>query len=99
MLAVLAAYTVPCWGQPDAPEGLNSEALRTWLKAEWYDPYFDDLGYNGARTQMFGYTDEADGMVNGIYTGFSSRRRLLRTWIPSTPNTSFPRVFSAVCLR
>ena len=70
MLAVLAAYTVPCWGQPDAPEGLNSEALRTWLKAEWYDPYFDDLGYNGARTQMFGYTDEADGMVNGIYTGF-----------------------------
>ena len=39
-------------------------------QAEWYDPYFDDLGYNGARTQMFGYTDEADGMVNGIYTGF-----------------------------
>ena len=64
MLAVLAAYTAPCWGQPDAPEGLNSEALRTWLEAEWYDPYFDDLGYNGARTQMFGYTDEADGMVN-----------------------------------
>ncbi|MEE3163543.1 MAG: endonuclease, partial [Bacteroidota bacterium] len=70
MLAVLAAYIAPCWGQPDAPEGLNSEVLRTWLKAEWYDPYFDDLGYNGARTQMFGYTDEADGMVTGIYSGF-----------------------------
>jgi hypothetical protein len=66
----LMLWAFPSWGQPDAPEGLNSEALRTWLKAEWYDPYFDDLGYNGARTQMFGYTDEEDGLISGIYTGY-----------------------------
>lgn len=66
----LTLWAFPSWGQPDAPEGLNSEALRTWLKAEWYDPYFDDLGYNGARTQMFGYTDEEDGLISGIYTGY-----------------------------
>ncbi len=56
--------------QPDAPDGLNSQALRDWLKEEWYNPYFSDLGYNGARTQMFGYTDELDGAIHCIYTGF-----------------------------
>ena len=56
-IGVMALYITPSLAQPDAPDGLNSEALRTWLKAEWYDPYFDDLGYNGARTQMFGFTD------------------------------------------
>ena len=66
----LMLWAFPSWGQPDAPEGLNSEALRTWLKAEWYDPYFDDLGYNGARIQMFGYTDEEGGLISGIYTGY-----------------------------
>lgn len=58
------------FAQPDAPEGLNSEALRTWLKTEWYNPYFNDLGYNGARTQMFGYTDELNNAIYCIYTGF-----------------------------
>lgn len=56
--------------QPDAPAGLNSQPLRDWLKAEWYNPYFNDLGYNGARTQMFGYTDELNGSIYCIYTGF-----------------------------
>ena len=70
IIGFLTLYTAPSWAQPDAPDGLNSEALRTWLKTEWYDPYFDDLGYNGARTQMFGYTDEEGGLITGIYTGF-----------------------------
>ena len=70
LVGILVLYTAPSLAQPDAPDGLNSEALRTWLKAEWYDPYFDDLGYNGARTQMFGYTDEEGGFITGIYTGF-----------------------------
>ncbi len=70
LLGTFVLFTFPCWGQPDAPEGLNSEALRTWLKTEWYEPYFEDLGYNGARTQLFGYTDEEAGLISGIYTGF-----------------------------
>ena len=52
LVGILVLYTAPSLAQPDAPDGLNSEALRTWLKAEWYDPYFDDLGYNGARTDV-----------------------------------------------
>lgn len=66
-------YAVVCtvsWAQPMPPANLNSEPLRTWLKAEWYDPYFDDLGYNGARTQMFGFTDEESSSIACIYTGF-----------------------------
>lgn len=58
------------WAQPTPPANLHSEGLRTWLKAEWYDPYFDDLGYNGARTQMFGLTDEEGGLITCIYTGY-----------------------------
>jgi len=72
-MCVLAAPTLlvsNAFAQPDAPEGLNSEALRTWLKTEWYNPYFNDLGYNGARTQMFGYTDELNSAIHCIYTGF-----------------------------
>lgn len=65
---LLSAVTL---AQPDAPDELNSEALRTWLKAEWYNPYFSDLGYNGARSQMFGYTDESAGTINCVYTGFA----------------------------
>ena len=70
-MCVLAAPTLlvsNAFAQPDAPEGLNSEALRTWLKTEWYNPYFNDLGYNGARTQMFGYTDELNSTIHCIYT-------------------------------
>lgn len=59
------------WSQPNDPGSLTSAALRDWIKAEWYDPFFDDLGYNGARTQMFGFTDEENGTITCIYTGFS----------------------------
>jgi hypothetical protein len=68
--AAICIVATSAIAQPDAPAGLNSEALRDWLKAEWYNPYFSDLGYNGARSQMFGYTDELDGSIYCIYTGF-----------------------------
>ena len=69
-IAIILA-TAPALAQPDDPGNLNSEALRNWIKTSWYNPYFDDLGYNGARTQMFGYTDEENGQIEGIYTGFT----------------------------
>ncbi|MFZ9055224.1 MAG: endonuclease I family protein, partial [Flavobacteriales bacterium] len=69
-LALILA-TAPALAQPADPGNLNSEALRNWIKTSWYDPYFDDLGYNGARTQMFGYTDEENGEIEGIYTGYT----------------------------
>ena len=58
------------FAQPTVPENLNMEPLRDWLKVNWYQPFFDDLGYNGARTEMFGYTDEENNAIHGIYTGF-----------------------------
>ena len=67
--AIISAGT--SWSQPNDPGSLNSEALRSWIKAEWYTPFFDDLGYNGARSQMFGYTDESNGNIECIYTGFT----------------------------
>lgn len=59
------------YGQPDIPDDLQLEPLREWLDANWYVPYFNDLGYSGARTQMFGYTDEVSESVFCIYTSFS----------------------------
>lgn len=67
---LLCFFQVTAWAQPTPPDGLHSEGLRNWLKAQWYDSYFDDLGYNGARTQMFGLTDEQNGLISCIYTGF-----------------------------
>lgn len=58
------------FSQPAVPENLNMEPLRDWLQVNWYQPFFDDLGYNGARTEMFGYTDEENNAIHGIYTGF-----------------------------
>jgi hypothetical protein len=58
------------FAQPAVPENLNMEPLRDWLKTNWYQPFFNDLGYNGARTQMFGYTDEENDAIHCVYTGF-----------------------------
>lgn len=62
--ASLFAQTYP-------PAGLENEALRTWLKQNWYDSKHSSLGYSGARTAMYSYIDEAsDGEVYCVYTGF-----------------------------
>ncbi len=67
---IFALITTGLFAQPAVPENLNMETLRDWLQVNWYQPFFDDLGYNGARTEMFGYTDEENNAIHGIYTGF-----------------------------
>jgi hypothetical protein len=67
---ILVLISTTLFAQPAVPDNLNMEPLRDWLQVNWYQPYFDDLGYNGARTQMFGYTDEENDVIHGIYTGF-----------------------------
>ncbi len=37
---------------PTPPSDLNLEALRTWLKQNWFDGLHTDLGYNAAREQL-----------------------------------------------
>ena len=69
-LALLWLSAPVALAQPDDAGGLTLSPLRTWIKANWYDGYFEDLGYNQARTQMYGYVDEAGGDIECIYTGF-----------------------------
>ena len=57
--------------QPNPPDDIYLQDLRTWLKGNWYDGYHDQLGYNEGRRQMYGYTDIlGNGNVECIYTGF-----------------------------
>ena len=58
------------WAQPDAPGNLQLEPLRTWIKQNWYDGLFTNLGYNSAREQMYGFVDASGGQIECIYTGF-----------------------------
>jgi hypothetical protein len=71
-LAALLLFLVAAGAQaqPTPPDALEGEDLRTWFKTNWYDGLFDDQGYNGARSQMFGYVDANNGLIECIYTGF-----------------------------
>ena len=55
---------------PTPPSDLNLEALRTWLKQNWFDGLHTDLGYNAAREQLYGSVDEVAGQIECVYTGF-----------------------------
>jgi len=52
------------------PAELRNSELREWLKLNQYDGYFNDLGYNSGREQMYSYTDEVNGKIYCIYTDF-----------------------------
>lgn len=67
LLTILPALVI---GQTAPPSNLHQEDLRIWLKQNWYDGFHSDLGYSGARTQMYGFTDEVGGNIACIYTGF-----------------------------
>lgn len=56
--------------QPEPPTTLHNADLRVWLKQNWYDGIFTDLGYSPARIQMYSYTDEVNGQIACVYTGF-----------------------------
>ena len=70
------AFTLICLmpilalAQPTPPNNLNLEDLRIWLKQNWYDGEFTDLGYSLAREQMYGFVDNNGGQIECIYTRF-----------------------------
>lgn len=90
---VAMGWGIVAWSQPNDPGSLNSESLRDWIKSEWYDPYFSDLGYNGARTQMFGYTDESNGIIECIYTGFQQNAEFTTYLDPINTEHIVPQSF------
>ena len=71
LVAALVAVATGGFAQPIPPATLEGPALRSWLRDQWYTGSFVDLGYNGARTQMFSFTDAESGSVACVYTGFT----------------------------
>lgn len=60
------------FAQSQPPSNLTGEALRSWLKDNWYTGKQQSLGYSAARTQMYSFVDvAADNRVYGVYSGYS----------------------------
>ena len=70
-IALLLLFSVHPNAQTAPPSDIQLDELRVWLKANWYDGYHDQLGYNEARRQMYGYVDNFGGMISCVYTGFT----------------------------
>jgi hypothetical protein len=70
ILIIGSLLPVHLCAQPDPPTTLHNAELRVWLKQNWYDNLFTDLGYSPARIQMYSYTDEVNGQIACVYTGF-----------------------------
>ena len=70
-IALLFFFSTSSYAQTVPPSDIQLDELRVWLKANWYDGYHDQLGYNEARRQMYGYVDNFGGMISCVYTGFT----------------------------
>ncbi|QIX62848.1 T9SS type A sorting domain-containing protein [Hymenobacter sp. BT18] len=56
---------------PAAPDAsLKGEALKTWLRENWYDGKRQVLGYNLARGRMYNYVDNYDNKLTCVYSGY-----------------------------
>lgn len=64
------AQVIPPLPAP-APANLQGEALRTWLRQNWYDPYRTVLDYGTARGKMYNYVDNFDNKVTCVYSGYA----------------------------
>jgi len=72
ILTVFFLFTSQCLFSQTPPDNLNGEQLKAWLKTNYYDGKHQTLGYDGARSQMYGYVDKkSDGKIYGVYSGFS----------------------------
>ncbi len=52
------------------PSNLSGEALRTWLKQNYYDDKHVELGYSTARMYMYNYIDNHNNTITGVYSGY-----------------------------
>ena len=69
--ATLRAQVVP--PVPAAPPtNLQGQALRDWLRANWYDGKRTVLSYAAARAKMYNYADNYNNSVTCVYSGYNT---------------------------
>ncbi|MBC6698177.1 endonuclease [Hymenobacter puniceus] len=69
---VASAQTLP----PAPPTSLQGQALKDWLRQNWYDGKRTELSYNVARGKMYNYVDNFQGRVTCVYSGYQETVRL-----------------------
>ncbi|QNH61151.1 endonuclease [Hymenobacter sediminicola] len=58
------------------PTSLQGQALKDWLRQNWYDGKRVELSYNTARGKMYNYVDNFQGRVTCVYSGYQETVRL-----------------------
>ena len=56
----------------NAPANLQGQALRDWLRQNWYDGKRNVLGYGPARAKMYNYADNYNNSVTCVYSGYNT---------------------------
>ncbi|WBO85326.1 endonuclease [Hymenobacter yonginensis] len=69
---VASAQTLP----PAPPTSLQGQALKDWLRQNWYDGKRTELSYNTARGKMYNYVDNFQGRVTCVYSGYQETVRI-----------------------
>ncbi len=86
LLVFLMCYALIGVAQdPTPPSELEGLELREWLKDNWYSPWHNDLGYDSAREEMFGFIDAEGGNIECVYSGFQQAAEF--TTYPDPMNT------------
>ena len=57
------------WAQTPPP-GMTGQALRDWIKVNFYDGSHTTLGYSTARMYMYNYIDNDNNSIICVYSGF-----------------------------
>ncbi|WP_375437758.1 endonuclease [uncultured Hymenobacter sp.] len=72
--AVLTLSSVAVSAQvmpPAPPVSLQGQALKVWLRQNWYDGQRTVLSYSAARGKMYNYIDNQNGSVVCVYSGYT----------------------------
>ncbi len=57
---------------PNPPANLSGQALRDWLRQNWYDGHRNVLSYSAARAKMYNYADNYNNSVTCVYGGYTT---------------------------
>lgn len=77
--AVLTLSSVAASAQvmpPAPPVSLQGQALKVWLRQNWYDGQRTILSYSEARGKMYNYVDNQNGSVVCVYSGYTENTPL-----------------------